>query len=167
MITGDDPTIEAARLIGAEWQKMPGANPPDSAEIRYRKRWSSILVARGKQAGDIPVYGSTDWAQLPDSDPRKAAAAIRAAEAWASEGDDLAFRLRREDHERRTVEDAHWEAVNAGRADIVDDYSRRVLAHHNRAAAQQEQAERAQTGHDYQGGPVDWETGRSVKGSTA
>lgn len=166
-MTGGDSATEAARIIGAQWQQWPGANPPDSREIRYRKQWVRILVDRGKKVGDIPTFGSTEWARLPDGDPRKAASAARAAEAWAAEGDDLALRLRREDHERRVVDDAHWAAVHAGRADIVDAYSRRVLAHHNRAAARDEITERVRAGRDYQGGPVDWETGRAMKGRTA
>lgn len=42
--------------------------------------WSARLLERG--GPDVPAYGSEAWAALPDTDPRKVAATVAAAEAW-------------------------------------------------------------------------------------
>lgn len=47
---------------------------------------------------NTPLYGSEEWKALPDADPRKEAAVVRAAAAWAAERDPqvMAARLQTE-----------------------------------------------------------------------
>jgi hypothetical protein len=70
-------------------------------------------------APDAPAYGSPDWLALPEGTPAKVAAVVRAAECWATEGDELEGRLRHE------VE--HLAA--AFKADEDTDYAARRDAH--------------------------------------
>lgn len=56
--------------------------------------WARRLIDRGRAAGDIPLYGSSEWDALPDSDPRKVASCVRAAELWRSDGEPDAIRAR-------------------------------------------------------------------------
>ena len=52
------------------------------------------LLELGYRHGDIPIYGSPAWEQLPASDPRRFAAVVRAAECWYQDGTDDAIRAR-------------------------------------------------------------------------
>lgn len=50
--------------------------------------WQPVhAFVRGRLAGvgPLPATGSTDWAALDDTDPKKVAAVIRAGERWALE----------------------------------------------------------------------------------
>jgi hypothetical protein len=58
-----------------------------------RRRWAYRLISRCATPG--PAYGSPEWLALPDG-PEKVAAVVRAAECWATEGDDLLENLRAE-----------------------------------------------------------------------
>jgi hypothetical protein len=44
--------------------------------------WASAIIDRGRQLGQVPRYGSTEWAALSPSDPRAVAACVVAAECW-------------------------------------------------------------------------------------
>jgi hypothetical protein len=57
---------------------------------------------------DLPSYGSPHWAALADDDPRKLAAAVIAAECWATDLDDLPDRLRRELAAARQADENRW-----------------------------------------------------------
>jgi hypothetical protein len=75
----------------------------------------------------IPSYGSPEWDALPDQDPRRAAAVVRAAEAWrrhvsvAQVTADLVDELRRSDEALRL-------RVRSGSWDVAGAYSWRDLA---------------------------------------
>jgi hypothetical protein len=53
--------------------------------------------------GPSPSYGSPEWLALPEGDLRKVAAVVRAAECWATEGDELEVRLAREVEQLRAA----------------------------------------------------------------
>lgn len=142
----------AAAWAAQQWQKWPTI-PRLTEEQRYRKRWSQTLIDRGKHAGKIPLFGSREWCELEDDDPRKAASAIRAAEAWAHEGDDLGFTILAEAYDRRRADDEHWKQVHAGRDAIVAHTLDRQDIVEAREQARHQQST------DYQGGPVDFWTG--------
>jgi hypothetical protein len=57
--------------------------------------WAETLIAQGATAGEVPLYGSEEWEALPDTDPRRVASVVRAAEAWRRDGqaEHLATRL--------------------------------------------------------------------------
>lgn len=57
---------------------------PENLAVR---RWASGLLDRADRVGPIPAFGSPEWAALDDRDPRKPAAAVRAALAWRHEAD--------------------------------------------------------------------------------
>lgn len=62
---------------------------------QYRRRhWAFARIHAGGQG--VPRYGSDDWLALADTDPRKVASVVVAAECWAREADDLVERLRLE-----------------------------------------------------------------------
>jgi hypothetical protein len=52
------------------------------------------LVDLGHSCGDIPIYGSPEWAALDRLDPRRFASVVRAAECWRQEGTAEAIRAR-------------------------------------------------------------------------
>lgn len=62
----------------------------------------------------IPIYGSPEWVSLPDGSLAKVAAVVRAAEAWATEGDDIGGRLAVEldiaRHAHKAAEDLDYAA---------------------------------------------------------
>lgn len=62
--------------------------------VESRKRWARRMME--KATGTVPTYGTTEWLELPEGDVAKVAAVVRAAECWASEGDDLEESLRYE-----------------------------------------------------------------------
>lgn len=59
--------------------------------MNARQEWARHLLAA---APDAPAYGSPEWLALPEGSPAKVAAVVRAAEAWAVDGDELEGRLR-------------------------------------------------------------------------
>lgn len=144
---------QAHRWASDQWQKWP-VIPHITTEKRYRHTWSQALIKRGQDHGEIPLYGSREWCELADDDPRKAAAAIRAAEAWARQGDDLGYSLLLEDHDRRRADNEHWERVHAQRRQHVTDQLARMRRNENRANTTTSRDEQA----GYTGGPVNWET---------
>ncbi|MBE1601297.1 hypothetical protein [Streptomyces stelliscabiei] len=51
--------------------------------------WASARVSELLDGqGDPPKYGNREWQELPNGDPRKAAAMITAAEMWRRYGDE-------------------------------------------------------------------------------
>lgn len=62
------------------------------------RRWASGLLDRAERLGPIPSFGSRSWVELDEHDPRKPAAAVRAALAWLHDAtpQNIAARLRDE-----------------------------------------------------------------------
>ena len=58
-----------------------------------RHRWARSFIRR---CPDAPPYGSAAWLALPEGDAGKVAAVVRAAECWATDGDNLEANLRAE-----------------------------------------------------------------------
>jgi microcystin degradation protein MlrC len=50
--------------------------------LPFRIRWAEVLITNGEAIGDVPEYGSAEWASLEDDDRRKVAATVIAAERW-------------------------------------------------------------------------------------
>ena len=144
----------------------PGVAGHTTPERRYTRAWARGLIDRGHRVGDIPLFGSPEWCRMPDSDPRKAASVVRAAMAWLTEGEDLAFTLAQEDYDRRAEEDRMWQQIHAGRRALVEATLDEQQVRERRQAHAVEMAERARTGSDYQGGPVAWEP-NDTKGAAA
>jgi hypothetical protein len=65
-----------------------------SAAYFRRRRWAYRMIQQSPTPP--PVYGSPEWLALPEGSPEKVAAVVRAAEAWARQGDDLEANLRLE-----------------------------------------------------------------------
>ena len=61
-----------------------------------RRTWVRRYIEHQAHTGPAPEYGSTEWLALPDDDMRKWISAVKAAECWAQEGDNLEPELRRE-----------------------------------------------------------------------
>ena len=66
----------------------------DTSVATGRRYWARQLIDR--QTPNRPQYGSTAWLMLPNDHPDKVAAAVVAAECWASTADTLEDDLRRE-----------------------------------------------------------------------
>lgn len=66
----------------------------DSSIATGRRYWARQLIER--QTPERPQYGSTQWLMLPNDHPDKVAAAVIAAECWATIADTLEEDLRRE-----------------------------------------------------------------------
>lgn len=85
-----------------------------------RKAWVRRYT---RQAPDAPPFGSAQWLALPDG-PAKIAAVVRAAEAWAMDGDDLQARLGAELDALRLAdkraEDDAWHARQAAHRAAYD-----------------------------------------------
>ncbi len=83
--------------------------------IARRKAWAYALLRRCQTPP--PPYGSHEWLALPDDSPYKVGSVVRAAEAWATDGDNLASDLEREIDERRradkALEDAEYQAASS------------------------------------------------------
>lgn len=60
--------------------------------IHARRRWAYKMMARC--AAPPPAYGTAEWLALPEGSVEKVAAVVRAAECWATDGDNLAENLR-------------------------------------------------------------------------
>lgn len=107
--------------------KVPRWTPATPAAITARRAWARAMVAHitdpTTAPTDLPGYGSPRWAALADDDPRKLAAAVIAAECWATDTDELPHRLRRELDALRT---AH-EAAEERRWTVADEDARRVI----------------------------------------
>lgn len=159
------PSEEAAVVALDERPEVPGVSVTCTPERDYTRAWARVLVDRGNQAGEIPLFGSPEWCRLPDSDPRKAAAVVRAAVAWLTEGEELAFTLAQEDYDRRREDDAHWEQIHAGRRDLVAAALDEQRTREHRQAHAEAMAERAHSGSDYSGGPVRWEPTSTLGGA--
>jgi hypothetical protein len=57
-----------------------------------RRYWARRMIDKA-QGAPLPVYGDATWLTLPEADPVKVAAVIVAAEAWATDGDNIPGRL--------------------------------------------------------------------------
>ena len=71
--------------------------------------WATALVHAA--GGDFPEYGTAEWAALDDTDPRKVAACVSAAECWRTSTDPawVEWRLRAElDAGHAEDDDARW-----------------------------------------------------------
>jgi hypothetical protein len=79
--------------------------------VNARQEWAQRLIARHPSP---PAYGSPEWLELPESHPAKIAAVVIAAECWATDGDELENRLRREvlalSRANKQAEDAEYVA---------------------------------------------------------
>lgn len=58
-------------------------------QVDARKSWARPYIAADR---DAPAYGTPEWLALPDG-PTKIAAVVRAAECWATDGDNLEANL--------------------------------------------------------------------------
>ena len=52
-----------------------------------RRDFVEKLLDLGRRCGEIPIYGSREWEQLPAGDPRIFASTIAAAECWRQDGE--------------------------------------------------------------------------------
>jgi hypothetical protein len=71
---------------------MPRPAPPLLLPIALP--WARALIDAGRALGELPDYGSAEWAGLADTDPRKVAACVLAAEVHRYEVATLAERTR-------------------------------------------------------------------------
>lgn len=129
-------------------------------------RWTRATVRAARSAlppgAHIPPYGSPEWLALPFG-PVKLAALVIAAENWRRESDPahIAARLRDEldaahwAEEQRHAEE--WAAIQEGVRALRRQPTTRTLT--ERRAAVLRPKERP---HDYEGGPVDYWTGRPL-----
>lgn len=108
--------------VKAAIQSFGGDSPSLPNVSTQRRYWARMHIDADINA---PEYGSFAWSALPDSHPGKLAAAIRAAECWASEGDDLEQNLRREIEAMRFAFKAEEDA----------EYRARASAHRQRVRA--------------------------------
>lgn len=92
--------------------KVPRWTPTDPAANIARRTWAKAMVATITDPTRLPTYGTPHWAALADDDPRKLAAAVLAAECWATDLDELPDRVRRDLDAARAAheaaEDARW-----------------------------------------------------------
>ncbi|TQN32062.1 hypothetical protein FHX37_1987 [Haloactinospora alba] len=151
IVSDASPYVQAAVYAVVENPVPAPPMPRKSPERRYRKQWARHLLATAEELGEVPEFGSIEWGQLPSDDLRKQAAAIRTAEAYAEEGDDLEYHLAVEDYERRRVEEETWrqyqDRVRPGIAARVIERSR---------GGEFRKPPHAGV---YTGGPVAWEPG--------
>lgn len=89
--------------------RVPRPAPTNPAA---RRDWARrhITNVPAAVAATAPAYGTAQWAELDDSDPAKLAAAIIAAECWATDLEELPARLRVELEAARAAFEAAWEA---------------------------------------------------------
>lgn len=108
------------------------------------------MLDLGNRRGDIPIYGSPEWEDLPTDDPRRFAAVVRSAECWRRDGSPEAIRrrLRAELHAERwiahqMVRDADQDLIDALRDFDWREFARRMglpqtpeqwIAHYERNA---------------------------------
>lgn len=106
-----------------------------SIPAHERQEWADKHIADLAGGLSIPRYGSVAWAALDDTDPLKVAAALRAAELWARDGDDIAEALTYlplDEVGEPLVDDPRWRAMAQGIARSID---RMATAYEARAAA--------------------------------
>ncbi len=62
------------------------------------REWAQQYMDRGFAVGDVPIYGSDEWHELADDDPRRVAACVRSAERYRrdNEPEAIAAQLRQE-----------------------------------------------------------------------
>ncbi|MGW7684863.1 hypothetical protein ACWGID_29255 [Kribbella sp. NPDC054772] len=87
--------------------KVPRWTPADPAATTARRAWATAMVAHITDRTTNPAYGSPRWAALADDDPHKLAAAVIAAECWATDTDDIPNRVRRELDALHQAEERH------------------------------------------------------------
>jgi hypothetical protein len=106
-----------------------------SIPAHERQEWADKHIADLAGGLSIPRYGSVAWAALADTDPLKVAAALRAAELWARDGDDIAEALTYlplDEVGEPLVDDPRWRAMAQGIARSID---RMAAAYEARVAA--------------------------------
>jgi len=64
-------------------QKQGQCSPSTNLDPLSILDWGRMRIDRAREKGSIPSPGSAEWRALPDTDPRKVAAVIEAAWAWA------------------------------------------------------------------------------------
>jgi hypothetical protein len=74
----------------------------------------TTLIALGRSYGDIPLYGSAEWAALDRLDPRRFASVVRAAECWRLDGTDEVMRDRLADELADADMFTRWRVREAG-----------------------------------------------------
>lgn len=154
MTTIAEPTDRAqVRQEAAEYFARHHPPPLDpvlrpTAEGRYRRAWARQYT---ENVTGIPAYGSTEWAQLHPGDPRKLAAAIQAAEAWAMEGEDLEVEHAQRLYDlQRAREQTQAEADHAARQ-VAAEAVRALNRVEYRQRSAEELRARAAAGHDRPG----------------
>jgi len=106
-----------------------------SIPAHERQEWADKHIADLAAGLTIPRYGSVAWAALDDTDPLKVAAALRAAELWARDGDDIAEALTYlplDEVGEPLVDDPRWRAMAQGITRSID---RMATAYEARVAA--------------------------------
>jgi hypothetical protein len=99
--------------------KVPRWTPANPDAITARRGWAKAMVAHiTDRPTCLPIYGSPRWAALADDDPRKLAAAVIAAECWATDQDELPDRARRE---LAALREAHEAAEERQWAELFED----------------------------------------------
>lgn len=91
--------------------------PPSESDVR--RAWIRTTVTARAALTQHPVYGSTQWCALADDDPRKLAAALIAAECWATDQDELPQRLTLELDTLHAAEQAHWTQLHTRAVQIA------------------------------------------------
>lgn len=85
-----------------------------------RRRWAYALISKCRTPP--PRYGSPEWLALPEGTPAKIAGVVIAAEAWASDTDNMPENLARELHDLQRLAKEHDDA----------DYEARARGHRSR-----------------------------------
>lgn len=126
--------------------------------------WSSdrINAGRALNGGTLPRYGSPDWVQLPEASEVRWAATVLAAEAYRRDGDDLGTFMDRLDANVQAAKETKQAEDEAAWANVAS--SLRAMGKSNGRNQAGFVAARAvpPRENDYQGGPVDYWTGRSL-----
>jgi len=80
---------------------VSNASTPTELDIARRKQWAAAMIRAAD--GPIPRYGDAAWHAMVETDRRRVASAVRAAECHQQECDDLVTRLHREIADGRAV----------------------------------------------------------------
>lgn len=124
-----------------------------------RKQLDRIAALTADQP--VPRYGTTDWAGLADTDPRKWAAVLATAEGAARDEDQLPERIEAElDAVRQADDRAATEAFTE--AQRISREARKRPRYEDKRAREREAA-KPKPG-EYRGGPVSWEPDRARAG---
>ncbi|WP_328990055.1 DUF2742 domain-containing protein [Kribbella sp. NBC_01245] len=97
---------------------------PITYDQEARRAWATPYFA---DVADRPIYGSSEWAALPDDDRRKIAAVVVAAECWATDRDELSQRLRAELEASRETAQAEWDEWRAANRPAITEANKRVV----------------------------------------